>query len=116
MKVFVVHHTNFDYKPGHMSLCCDGVYTKWEDAFRSALEDLAQMMYENDEETEEKEADVYIDKILSKFPTTRKELEDLLPERGCVWEFEAGKSAQFWDGDDIGSVLTSVSYMIVKEK
>lgn len=117
MKVFVVHHTNFDYKPGHMSLCCDGVYTKWEDAFRSALDSLAEMLYENDDERDEKvEADDYIDNLLAKLPTTQKELEDLLPERGCVWEFEVGKSAQWWDGDDCGSVLTSISCETVKNE
>lgn len=115
MKVFVVHYTNFDYKPGHMSLNCDGVYTKWEDAFRAALENLVEMMWEDDEEKDEDiKCDDYIDKILSKLPTTQKELNALLPQRGCVWEFENGESAQWWDSEDIGARLTSISYETVR--
>ena len=103
MKVFVVHHTIFDYKPGHMYLCCNGVYLNWNDALKKAL---SLMLRDDDEEEECQEA---------KIPTTRAELEQLLPERGCVWTFENEGCAEWWDGDDCGSKLISISLEDVRD-
>lgn len=111
MHIFVVHHTNFDYKPGHMYLSCDGVYTNWKDALKKALSLSAKVEEDIEDDEEEKESQPK-DKEL---PTTEKELKDLLPYRACVWEFRNGSSAQWWDGDDIGSHLISISSEKVKD-
>jgi len=127
MKVFVVHHTNFDYKPGHMSLSCNGVFTTWEKALKTAIDIMEpgdEFEYEckeckdqfyTGEEEEEFCNDCRPEREEVKLPSTEEELRRLLPSRGCVWSFENGESAQWWDGDDCGSLLISISYEEVQE-
>ena len=109
MKVFVVHHTIFDYKPGHMYLSCDGVYLNWNDALKKAL----SLM--DDVDGCEDDGDDGDGDGKTNLPTTEAELRNLLPERGCVWEFGNGKCAEWWDGDECGSKLISISFEDVRE-
>ena len=126
--VFLVHHTCFDYKPGHMYITCEGIFTSWEVAFRKALEISIEKEDEekyDDEEDEEKYDDEEDDKgekedknedILKNLPTTEQELRNLLPVCSCIWAFKNNCNAEWWDGDEPGAHLVSVSQQQIKEK
>ncbi len=103
--VFLVHHTIFDYNPGHMLIVCDGIFTSWDVALRKALK------ISRKEEYEEKNKD-----IVKKLPTTRGELRSLLSYDSCIWTFESNYHAEWWDGEGPGARLISVSYQEIKEE
>lgn len=131
MELYVVVSTNYNYKPSHMDISCDGLLRNWNDALRTGLyisqlrDDLYAMTedeivsdHESDHESEcedEKFGDndkKYIpDEDL---PTSRSALAEMLPENGYVRDFKAGERAEWWDGSDLGSRLVSIRrYFVV---
>jgi hypothetical protein len=138
MEIFVVHHTNFDYKPGHMYLSCDGVFTTWENALRRALDynievtecqycgesDVSEMSYYKDvgfvcgecKDCMKDDVKEVIKMEEYPLPTTEEELKNFIPSSGCIWDFTPGESAQWWDGEDCGANLFSISKEKVQEK
>lgn len=127
-KLYVAQYTNFDYKPGHMHLTCLGIFSNFEDAFRAGLQvsnakcgncgetGMEMAFYKDDgylcdvcvEGWQKEEPEKKFIKEGS-LPKTEEELQKLLPTTGCIWGFEWGDVVEWWDGDECGSSLISIS-------
>ena len=134
-QLFVAYYTNFEHKPGHMFLDCLGIFSNWEDAYKTALNVSSGGLVCDHCEISNEEADITSYKSVTQkldlcencwadikpdekddlvsqplvIPKTRNELESYLPTNGCVWKFEWGKCVKWWDGVDFGSRLICVS-------
>uniref|UniRef100_A0A0G4HFB6 Uncharacterized protein n=1 Tax=Chromera velia CCMP2878 TaxID=1169474 RepID=A0A0G4HFB6_9ALVE len=93
-QVFVACYMRFDYKPGHCDSDVIGIFSTFDAALMAALEESSVKVIE--------------DRMPTEPPKTETELKDVLSRGACVWAFKWGEETQFWDGEDLGSMLFTI--------